>query len=288
MKKFTTSNNFLAAFAVFVVSVVCCHGQPFRAIGQWDYKAGGFASTNVIVETNGIAQTNAVMRWTSRQGVALEFLQEDWLEGADALTNTGGPEGYGLWPGAETVSNQTVIAGIMAVKPEELRVRSALLTGMGESVVRLSNRPGGGEFGHWDRVGPAEGVQIFVNGVPDAKLQAGVWQVVTFILPAEAPLYNMMVAGDPGLPTAGRRTFQGEVRHVTLLGRVGVSTGGVGTSIGGVETAELEPALRAMERVLAVRYQIPGIRTSKNFERSAAKATRWHDYGQFPTLLMIK
>ena len=260
---------------IFVASLWTCHAQ--HVVGQWDCKTGGFASTNVILESNGFTQTNAVTKWTSRQGVALEFLQEDWLEGADALANIGGPEGCGLRPGTETASNQTVVAGIIVVKPYVLGVRAALLTG--ERLVGLANRPGGGALGHWNRVGPAEGVDIFVNGVPDAQLQAGVWQVVTFVLPAEVPLRNMMVAGDPGL-ASWKRTLQGEIRHISLLGGAEDLVGGVGTSP--------EPALRAMERVLAVRYHIPGIRPSTSQERTLMRAARLHDYGQFGTVFILK
>jgi len=254
---------------LLVASATLCHGQSFRAVAQWDYMAGGLSSTNIISESNGVAQTNAVTRWMSRQGTALECLQEDWLENVEALKYTGGTDGYGFWPEAGLASNITIVAGIMVVKVEECRVRSALLTG--ERVVRLANRPGGGEAGHWDRLGPAEGVEIFVDQVPMANLQTGVWQIVTFVLPAEIPLHNAVVCGDPG-EASWRRNFHGEVRHVTLLGGGEVS----------------EPALRAMERVLAVRYQIPGIRVSSEIERAASRATQWHDYGQFPTLFIIK
>ena len=247
------------------------HGQG-RVVGQWDYMMGGFSPTNIIVEIEGTTHTNAATRWISRQGATLEFLQEDWLEdaGAEALLNTGGLEGYGLWPEFESTSNKNVRAGIMLVKPGALLVRTVLLSGV--KVVRLANRPRGGELGHWDQVGPAEGVRIWVNQKPNAPLKIDEWQIVRFILPNEIPLSTIVVAGDPAIP-AWHRTYQGEIQHVLLMDC-------------GEEGAE--SALRAMERVLAVRYKIPGISPSTEAERAAARAAQFHDYGQFSTVLMIK
>jgi hypothetical protein len=257
--------------ALFVARAALCHGQG-RVVGQWDYRAGGFSPTHIIVASNGTTQTGAATRWTSRQGVTLEFLQEDWREeaGAEALLNTGGLEGYGLWPEFESASNKTVRAGIMLVKPEALHVRSVLLTG--EKVVRLANRPRGGEHGHWDDMGPAEGVRIWVNQKPNAPLQTGEWQIVRFVLPDAIPLFNIVVAGDPSLP-AWHRTLQGAIQHVLLLDGNGES---------------VEPALRAMERVLAVRHQIPGIALSTEAERAAARAAKFYDYGQWGTVILVK
>ena len=253
----------------FVAGAGFSHGQQSRVVGQWDVRAGGFAQTNIVTHFVWGVQTNAFTQWKSRQGVTLEFLQDDWSQNADMLTNTGGIEGYGFWPGLESASNKTVRAGIMVVKPEVLTVRSALATGT--RVVRLQNRPNGGEAGFWDCMGPAENVGIFVNQVPNAPLQAGICQIVTFVFDDEVPLYNMGVAGDFG-QFSQSRTFQGEICHVTLLGDGEVSKSG----------------LRAIERVLAVRYQIPGIHPSTDLGRAAARAAQFHDYGQFSTVLMIK
>jgi hypothetical protein len=50
----------------------------------------------------------------------------------------------------------------------------------------------------------------------------------------------------------------------------------------------VEPALRAMERVLAVRYKIAGIAPSTEAERAAARALKYYDYGQWGTVIYIK
>ena len=258
-------------FLFFVAGAGLSHGQG-RVVGQWDYMMGGFSPTNITVEIEGTTHTNAATRWISRQGATLEFLQEDWLEdaGAEALLNTVGMEGYGLWPEFESTSNKNVRAGIMLVKPSALHVRSVLLSGV--KVVRLTNRPRGGEQGQWDQVGPAEGVQIWVNQKPNAPLQVDEWQIVRFILPEKIPLSNIVVAGDPAFPV-WHRTFQGEIQHVLLMDGDGEGA---------------ESALRAMERVLAVRYKIAGIAPSIESERKAARAAKYYDYGQWGSVFYIK
>ena len=143
-----------------------------RVIGQWD-----------ILANEMLPLTNGVTQWVSSpHGVTLGFWSEGWEVEAEALRNTNA-ENFGLWAESETTTGETIRGGVMVIKPDVLRVRSALLTG--EHVVRLANDPDGGEDGYFDTIGPAENVRVFVNGKEDEPLQADMWQIVSFIFPSE-------------------------------------------------------------------------------------------------------
>jgi len=161
----------VAVLMMCLAGVYDSRGQTY-VIGQWDVLA------NEILPS-----TNGVTHFVSAQGVTLGFWSEGWEVEAEALRNIGGAENFGLWVESETVTGETVRGGVMVIKPDVLRVRSALLTG--EHVVRLANDPDGGEDGYFDTIGPAENVRVFVNGKEDEPLQADMWQIVSFIFPSE-------------------------------------------------------------------------------------------------------
>ena len=220
-------------------------------------------------------KTNDIMQITAPQGTALLFVESDW-EASDALRNTSGTTGWGVWADAESASNLTVCGGVFVVKPEARNVRMAVLTG--EHVVRLGNRQQGGSSGRWDSIGPAEGTRIFVNGVESAPMLEGVDQVVSFILPSSMPLSSTVVLGDPGLPRDWRRTFEGEAKAIILLGG---DTGGVGEAVE-------EMTLRGIENALALRFKIAGVRPATSAERGAAWASGFDAKGVWRTLFLVK
>jgi len=247
-----------AGAALGVAGGAVCHGQAGRVVGQWDVKAGGFVATNEIT------------RWSSPQGVVLEFSGDEWIESNGALKNVGGIEAGGLKPEVESASNKTVRAGVLLVKPKDAphRVRTALFTG--HHVARLANFPEGGEDGEWDAFGPAEEVKIWQNREEAAALQEGVWQFVSFIAPDEMPLEKAMVFADPFV--AWKRTFEGETKAVVLL------TGEVS-----------EAALRGMQGALALRFGMAGLVPSATpQERSAALATGFSAHGVWGTLFLVR
>jgi len=234
------------------------HGQA-QVIGQWD-----------ILANEMLPLTNGVTQWVSSpQGVTLGFWNEDWEVEADILRNTGGAENFGLWAESETTTGETIRGGVMVIKTDVLRVRSALFTG--GHVVRLANDPDGGGDGYFDTVGPAENVRVWVNGKEDEPLQAETWQIVSFIFPSETPFENAMIFGDPGLPS-WKRGFEGEAKGVVLLGSGEVS----------------EAALRGMEHALALRFKIKGIKPADAAERDAAWGTGFNAHGAWRTLFLLK
>ena len=227
-----------------------------EVLGQWDYLAGGF-------ETG----TNNVTRWVSPQGVALSL--GDWEAWQGSIRATGGLNGAGLKPEYETATNKAPFrAGVMLIKPTaQLHVRTTLFAG--NNPARTANFPNGGLDGQWEKTSPAN-VRIWNNGVESAPLKSNVWQVISFIAPAETPLEKASVFSENY--NAWGRSLVGEARVVILMG--------------GNVTPE---ALRGMEGALKIRYGVEGVRPATTQERQAAQAVfGYNSFGAWRTLFLVR